>query len=87
MPGRSLRLSRIGHPTAPHTAAMRLLHASIDIATIALWLGHESIETTGIYLHADMTLKQKAIDRTTPIGAKPGRYQPPDELIAFLEAI
>ncbi|MFZ1435095.1 MAG: hypothetical protein WAT32_05070 [Candidatus Microthrix parvicella] len=54
---------------------------------MALWLGHESIETTGIYLHADMTLKQKAIDRTTPIGAKPGRYQPPDELIAFLEAI
>ncbi|MGB2744634.1 MAG: tyrosine-type recombinase/integrase, partial [Candidatus Microthrix parvicella] len=42
----------IGHPTAPHTAAMRLLHASVDIATIALWLGHESIETTGIYLHA-----------------------------------
>lgn len=73
--------------TLRHTAAMRLLHAGVDIATIALWLGHESIETTGIYLHADMTLKQRAIDRTTPIGVKPGRYQPPDTLIAFLEAI
>lgn len=70
-----------------HTAAMRLLHAGVDVATIALWLGHESIETTGIYLHADMNLKQRAIDRTTPIGGKPGRYQPPDDLIAFLEAI
>lgn len=73
--------------TLRHTAAMRLLHAGVDIATIALWLGHESIETTGIYLHADMTLKQKAIDRTTPITSKPGRYRPPDTLIAFLEAI
>lgn len=66
---------------------MRLLHAGVDIATIALWLGQESIETTGIYLHADMTLKQRAIDRTTPLGGKPGRYEPPDDLIAFLEAI
>lgn len=83
----SLTTKNVTPHTLRHTAAMRLLHASVDIATIALWLGHESIETTGIYLHADMSLKQKAIDRTTPIGAKPGRYQPPDELIAFLEAI
>ena len=47
----------------------------------------ENPATTSIYLHADMTIKQKAIDRTTPIGSKPGRYQPPDKLIAFLEAI
>lgn len=83
----SLTAKNVTPHTLRHTAAMRLLHAGVDIATIALWLGHESIETTGIYLHADMTLKQKAIDRTTPIGGKPGRYQPPDELIAFLEAI
>lgn len=83
----SLTTKNVTPHTLRHTAAMRLLHAGVDIATIALWLGHESIETTGIYLHADMTLKQKAIDRTTPIGGKPGRYQPPDELIAFLEAI
>lgn len=83
----SLTAKTVTPHTLRHTAAMRLLHAGVDIATIALWLGHESIETTGIYLHADMTLKQRAIDRTTPIGGKPGRYRPPDELIAFLEAI
>lgn len=70
-----------------HTAAVRLLHAPIDTATIALWLGHESDQTTQIYLHADLTLKQRAIDRTTPPGTKPGRYQPPDAILAFLEAL
>ena len=70
-----------------HTAAVRLLHAPVDTATIALWLGHESDQTTQIYLHADLTLKQRAIDRTTPPGTKPGRYQPPDAILAFLEAL
>jgi integrase/recombinase XerD len=83
----SLTTKNITPHSLRHTAAMRLLHAGIDITTIALWLGHENTETTNIYLHADMTIKQKAIDRTTPIGTKPGRYQPPDTLIAFLEAI
>ena len=59
----------------------------VDIATIALWLGHESIKTTYIYQHADNQLKQQAIDRTATIGTPPGRYQPPDTLIAFLEAL
>lgn len=68
-----------------HTAAVRLLQAPVDTATIALWLGHESDQTTQIYLHADLTLKQRAIDRTAPPGTKPGRYQPPDPLLAFLE--
>lgn len=68
-----------------HTAAMRLLTAGIDITVIALWLGHESIETTQIYLHADMTMKENAITRTTPTGTRPGRYKPPDdELMSFL---
>ena len=71
--------------TLRHTAAMRLLLAGIDITVIALWLGHEQIATTQIYLHADMTHKQQAIDRTRP-STPPGRYQPPDTLLAFLEA-
>ena len=73
--------------TLRHTAAMRLLLAGNDITMIALWLGHEQIATTNIYLHADMTHKQRAIDRTRPAGARQGRYRPPDALIAFLESL
>jgi integrase/recombinase XerD len=73
--------------TLRHTAAMRLLLAGNDITVIALWLGHEQISTTNIYLHADMTHKQQAIDRTKPLNAKPGRYQPTDTLLAFLQAL
>jgi len=60
---------------------------SIDIATIALLLGHESTLTTHIYEHADPTLKENAIARTTPLGVKPGRYQPSDTLLAFLDSL
>ena len=70
-----------------HTAAMRLLHAGVDITVIALWLGHESVRTTHIYLAADMMLKEQALNRTTPLGNTPGRYRPPDQLLAFLEAL
>lgn len=70
-----------------HTAAMRLLLAGVDTSTIALWLGHEQVQTTQIYLHADQTLKEKALARTTPIGTTPGRYRPPDALLAFLEQL
>ena len=83
----SLKTKHITMHTLRHTAAMRLLLAGNDITVIALWLGHEQISTTNIYLHADMTHKQKAIDRTKPIAAKPGRYQPTDTLLAFLEAL
>ena len=83
----SLVVKHITTHTLRHTAAMRLLHAGNDITIIALWLGHEQIATTNGYLHADMTNKQRAIDRTTPIGTKPGRYQPPDPLLTFLEAL
>jgi integrase/recombinase XerD len=76
---------------SPHvlrrTAAMRLLHAGVDVTVIALWLGHESATTTLVYLRADLELKQRALDRTTPPGEKPGRYQPPDDLLAFLEGL
>ena len=70
-----------------HTTAMRLLHAGVDTTVIALWLGHEQIQTTQIYLHADLAIKQKALDRTTPPTAKPGRYQPTDRVLAFLDAL
>ena len=64
---------------------MLLRAGEIDIATIALWLGHESIKTTYIYQHADPALKQKTVDRLAALGAKPGRYRPSDALLAFLE--
>jgi len=83
----TLAAKRITPHVLRHTAAMRLLHAGIDTAVIALWLGHEQIETTQIYLHADMALKEQALARTTPPNTKPGRYQPPDTTLAFLEAL
>jgi site-specific recombinase XerD len=83
----SLTQKQITAHVLRHTAAVRLLQAGVDTATIALWLGHESDQTTQIYLHADLTLKQQAIDRTAPPDTKPGRYQPPDALLAFLESL
>lgn len=71
-----------------HTAAMRLLAAGIDSSVIALWLGHESIETTQIYLHANMKTKEDALARTRPTGTKPGRYKVADDaLLAFLQTL
>jgi integrase/recombinase XerD len=70
-----------------HTCAMRLLHAGVDTSVIALWLGHESAETTQIYLHADLELKENALSRTRPPKARAGRYRPPDTLLAWLEAL
>jgi site-specific recombinase XerD len=70
-----------------HTTAMRLLHAGVDTTVIALWLGHEQIQTTRIYLHADLAIKQKALDRTTPPSVKAGRYQPTDRILAFLDTL
>jgi integrase/recombinase XerD len=83
----SISTKRVTMHTLRHTAAMRLLLAGNDVTVIALWLGHEQLATTNIYLHADMTHKQQAIDRTTPLNIKPGRYCPPDPLLAFLEAL
>ena len=83
----SLRSKTITAHTLRHTAAMRLLHAGTDTTVIALWLGHEQAETTQIYLHADLALKEKALARTKPPDVKPGRYRPPDKLLAFLEAL
>jgi len=83
----SLSAKRVTPHVLRHTAAMRLLEAGVDAMTIALWLGHASSETTQIYLHADLALKERAIARTTPTGTRPGRYQPGDRLLAFLEAL
>ena len=83
----SLRDKTITLHVLRHTAAMRLLHAGVDISVTALWLGHEQIETTHIYLHADLALKERALARTTPLNTTPGRYQPADVLLAFLEAL
>jgi integrase/recombinase XerD len=73
--------------TLRHTAAMQLLHAGVDTTVIALWLGHERLDTTQIYLHADLALKEKALARTKPPDVKPGRYRPPDRLLAFLDGL
>ena len=66
---------------------MQLLAAGVDTTVIALWLGHESIQSTQTYIHADMTIKQRALDRTTPSDVAPGRYRAPDSLMAFLDGL
>jgi integrase/recombinase XerD len=83
----SLDREGISPHTLRHTCAMRLLHAGVDIAVIALWLGHESTRTTQIYLHADLSIKQRALDRTVAPGSEPGRYHPSDPMLAFLERL
>lgn len=83
----SLKDKRITAHTLRHTAAMQLLHAGVETTVIALWLGHEQLETTQIYLHADLAIKERALARTTPPGTTPGRYKPPDTLLAFLQAL
>lgn len=70
-----------------HSCAMALLRAGVDRSVIALWLGHESVESTQIYVHADMSIKQKALARTRPPHVRAGRYRAPDRLIAFLQAL
>jgi site-specific recombinase XerD len=66
---------------------MDLLHHGVDRTVIALWLGHESVETTQMYLHADRHWKEEALARTLPLGVRPGRYRPDDTLMAFLESL
>lgn len=70
-----------------HTAAMELLQAGVDRTVIALWLGHESIETTQVYLDADLAMKEKALSKVQPMGEKLRRYKPDDDLSAFLKAL
>lgn len=83
----TLRSKRVSPHVLRHTAAMRLLEAGVDVSVIALWLGHEQVDTTQIYLHAHLALKEQALERTRPADVKPGRYRPTDKLLAFLEAL
>lgn len=80
----SLRKKRVTPHVLRHTMAMELLQAGVDRAVIALWLGHESVETTQIYLDANLALKEDILAKTTPPEGKPGRYKASDELLAFL---
>ena len=70
-----------------HAAAMELLQAGVDRAVIALWLGHESVETTQIYLDASLAMKEEALAKVSPFGKPPQRYKPDDALLAFLKAL
>jgi len=83
----SLSTKRVTPHTLQHTAAMDLLRRGVDLSIIALWLGHESSETTQIYLHADMGIKERALAHASADGAMPSRYQAPDALLAFLEGL
>lgn len=84
---RSMKVKNVTPHTLRHTAAMSLLRAGVDTSVIALWLGHEDAETTEIYLHADMTIKENALARVERPGTTPGRYRPPDTLLAFLDSL
>ena len=83
----SLKHKRVSPHVLRHTAAMDLLQAGVEQSVIALWLGHESIETTQIYLDANLESKQRALDMSTPPNGKPGRYRPDDRLLAFLKSL
>jgi integrase/recombinase XerD len=83
----SLKGKRVSPHVLRHSAAMELLRHGVDRSTIALWLGHESVETTQVYLHADLALKEAALARTTPVKIRAGRYRPDDRLLAFLKSL
>ena len=83
----SLKSKQVSPHVLRHTTAVQLLQAGVDCSVIALWLGHESVETTQMYLHADLSIKEKAIARTDPLPDRPRRYQPGDRLLAFLRGL
>jgi site-specific recombinase XerD len=83
----SLQKKRVSPHVLRHTAAMELLQHGVDITVIALWLGHESPETAQVYVQANLKMKEKALAKTTPVNVKPGRYQPGDQLLAFLKSL
>ena len=83
----TLKGKRVTPHVLRHSAAMQLLQNGVDRTVIALWLGHESVETTQMYVHADIELKERAMAKTQPLAVSPSRYRPSDELLAFLEGL
>jgi site-specific recombinase XerD len=83
----SLKQKRVSPHVLRHTAAMDLLMHGVDRSVIALWLGHESVETPQMYLHANMQLKEAALAKTAPFNIRAGRYRPGDRLLAFLQSL
>jgi site-specific recombinase XerD len=83
----SIRVETLHPHVLRHSCAMTLLQSGVDTAVIALWLGHSDLRSTNVYLHADMTIKQRALELTRPAGIPPGRYKPTDALLAFLEGL
>jgi site-specific recombinase XerD len=83
----SLKGKHLSPHVLRHTNAMSLLHAGVDTTVIALWLGHADVRSTNAYLHADLAIKERALAQLTPAAAEPGRYRPPDRLLAFLEGL
>jgi site-specific recombinase XerD len=83
----TLKGKRVTPHVMRHSAAMQLLQNGVDRTVIALWLGHESVESTQMYVHADIELKERAMAKTQPLAVSPGRYRPSDALLAFLEGL
>ncbi len=83
----SLKRKRVSPHVLRHSAAMDLLQHGIDRSVIALWLGHESVETTQMYLHANLELKEQALAKTAPLNVRAGRFRPDDSLLAFLKGL
>lgn len=83
----SLKSKRVSPHVLRHSTAMDLLQHGVDRSVIALWLGHESIETTQVYLHANLQLKEQALAKTAPLNGRPGRYRPQDKLLGFLQSL
>lgn len=83
----SLRQKRVTVHRLRHTMAMDLLQSGVRPSVIALWLGHESVETTQIYLDASLAMKEQALSKATPLRGRPHRYRPSDQLLEFLNAL
>ncbi|MGB8020918.1 MAG: tyrosine-type recombinase/integrase [Candidatus Nanopelagicales bacterium] len=83
----SLQAKNVHPHVLRHSCAMALLQARVDVAVIALWLGHADMRSTDAYIHADLSIKERALALITPASVKPGRYKPPDALLAFLESL
>jgi site-specific recombinase XerD len=83
----SLGTKKVSAHVLRHSTAMQLFQAGVDMAVIALWLGHESLETTHVYVEADLATKERALEKLAPIPGIPARYRADDKLLAFLAAL